>query len=79
MDKSEEYNDIPVHYCKGCLSLKIKTVAEGLNLDYCDECGCTDTEQAHIEEWKKLYRERYGFDFLTKELNNNGRERHKSN
>lgn len=79
MDKSEEYNDIPVHYCKGCLSLKIKTVVEGLNLDYCDECGCTDTEQAHIEEWEKLYRERYGFDFLTKELNNNGRERHKSN
>ena len=33
----EEYNNIPVHYCKECLSLKIKTVTEGLNLDYCDE------------------------------------------
>lgn len=68
MSSSEEYNSVPVHYCKGCLSLKIKTVFEGLDLDYCDECGCTDTEQAHIEEWRTLYKERYGFDFLTKEL-----------
>lgn len=64
----EEYNNIPVHYCKECLSLKIKTVTEGLNLDYCDECGCTNTEQSHINEWKILYKERYGFDFLNKEL-----------
>ena len=63
----EEYNNIPVHYCKECLSLKIKTVTEGLNLDYCDECGCTNTEQSHINEWKILYKERYGFDFLNKE------------
>lgn len=68
MDNSKGYNDVPVHYCKNCLSLKIKTVIEGLNLDYCDECGSTDIEQIHIEEWQKLYRERYGFDFLTKEL-----------
>lgn len=74
MDKSKEYNDIPVYYCKGCLSLKIKTVAEGLDLDYCDECGCTDIEKSHIEDWKNLYKERYGFDYLTKEINN-GRER----
>lgn len=65
MDKLEEYNDIPVHYCKGCLSLKIKTVTENPDLDYCDECGCTDTGQTNIEEWKKLYKERYGFDYLT--------------
>ena len=64
----EEYNNIPVHYCKECLSLKIKTVKEGLNLDDCDECGCTNTEQSHINEWKILYKERYGFDFLNKEL-----------
>lgn len=73
MNKLEEYNSIPVHYCKGCLSLKIKTVAEGLDLDYCDECGCTDIEESHIEEWRNLYIKRYGFDYLTKNLNNNGR------
>ena len=77
--RKEQYNDEPVFYSKSCLSLKIRTVMVDSDLDFCDECGCTDTEQAHIEEWKKLYRERYGFDFLTKELNNNGRERHKSN
>lgn len=62
----ETYNDEPVFYCKTCLSLKIKTVVS--DLDYCDDCGATDIGQAHIEEWKRLYKERYGFDYLT---NNN--------
>lgn len=75
MGKLEEYNNIPVHYCKVCLSLKIKTVVEGLNLDYCEECGGTDIEESHIEEWQNLYRKRYGFDYLTKKLNNNGRDK----
>ena len=75
MSDLNDYNDEPVFYCKDCLSLKIKTVVEGLDLDYCDECGGTDIEQTHIEEWKKLYKKRYGFDFLTKELNKNGREK----
>lgn len=74
MDSLEDYNNEPVFYCNSCLSLKIKTVASGLDLDYCDECGSTDIEETHIETWKNLYRERYGFDYLTKELNNSGRE-----
>ena len=73
MGNSKDFNDEPVFYCKGCLSLRIKSVAPGLGLDYCDECGCTDIEQVHIEEWRTLYKARYGFDYLTKELNNNGR------
>lgn len=73
MDNSKDYNDEPVFYCKSCLSLKIKTVASNLDLDYCEECGCTDIGEAHIEEWRNLYKARYGFDYLTKELNNNGR------
>lgn len=60
----EEYNEEPVCFCKGCLSLRIKTVAIGSDLDYCDECGSTDIEQTNIEEWKRLYRERYGFDYI---------------
>ena len=68
MEKSEEYNNEPVYYCKGCLSLKIKTVMEGLNLDYCDECGCTDIDKTHINNWKNLYKNRYGFEYLNKEI-----------
>ena len=75
---SSNYNDEPVFYCKSCLSLAVKTVASGLDLDYCDECGSTDIEQAHIEDWRRLYKERYGFDFLTKELNNGREEQHNS-
>ena len=58
------YNDEPVYYCKNCLSLCIKTVAVDSDLDYCNDCGSTDIATAHIEEWKELYKQRYGFDYL---------------
>lgn len=64
----EQYNDEPVFYCKNCLSLKVRTVVVGSDLDFCDECGSTDIGQAHIEEWRRLYKERYGFDYLDKHL-----------
>lgn len=75
MVESNDYSNEPVFYCKSCLSLGVKTVASGLDLDYCSDCGSTDIAQAHVEEWQKLYRKRYGFDYLTKELNNNGRDK----
>jgi hypothetical protein len=52
------------------LSLRIKRVARGLDLDYCDECGSTDVDTTNIEEWQKLYRDNYGFDFLNKKIGN---------
>lgn len=75
MDSSkEQYNNEPVFYCTDCLSLKIRTVAEGSDLDFCDECGATNIAQTSIEEWEKMYKERYGFDYLTNKLtNSNGR------
>lgn len=60
----EDYNEEPVFFCKSCLSLKIKTVAIGSDLDYCDECGSTDIGESHIEEWSRLYRERHGCDYI---------------
>lgn len=67
MDNSkQEYNEEPVFYCKNCLSLKIKTVQVDSNLDYCDECGSTDIAQTSIEEWRGIYKNRYGTDFLNK-------------
>lgn len=62
----EQYNNEPVFYCKSCLSLKVKTVVVDSDLDYCDECGSTDIGQTSIEEWRRLYKERYGFDYLDK-------------
>lgn len=62
----EEYNNEPVYYCKDCLSLRIKTVVVDMDLDYCDECGSTDVTQTTIEEWQKMYKNKYGFDYLEK-------------
>lgn len=64
MEKTK-YNDIPVHYCKSCLSLKIVNDTGVEGLDYCESCGSTNIEQIQIEQWERMYRQRYGFDYLT--------------
>lgn len=66
IEQSSQYND-KVFYCKSCLSLRVKTVAVNSGLDYCDECGSTDIGETSIEEWERLYKERYGFYFLDKD------------
>ena len=48
-------------YCKKCLSLKIMSLND--DIDYCDECGCTDTDSTDIETWRELYRKKYGKTF----------------
>lgn len=58
------YDEEPVFYCADCLSLRIRHVKTLDNSEYCDECGSTDVRQANIEEWKKLYKARYGHDYL---------------
>lgn len=60
----EEYNNIPVHYCKECLSLKVMRVAGMEEACYCDDCGGTGIEQTSIEEWEQLYRKKHGFTYL---------------
>lgn len=65
-ESKDVYNEEPVFYCKQCLSLKVKAVPGIEGLDYCDCCGSTDIETAHIETWKQLYREKFGFDYLDK-------------
>lgn len=62
MDKVD-YNEEPVVYCSNCLSLKIRDVD---GVEYCDECGCTDTSEANIKDWENLYEQRYGNKFLNK-------------
>ena len=64
----EQYNNEPVFYCKNCLSLKIKTVMVDSDLDFCDECGATDIDKTHIKDWENKFKERYGFNYLTKKI-----------
>lgn len=62
--KLKEYNDVPVIYCKNCLSLKILTVD---GMDYCDNCGSTDMAETYIGEWEKLYADKYAKPHINKE------------
>lgn len=56
--KKQEYNNIPVHFCKSCLSLNIRTTGED-SASYCDICGYTDIGLVHIKEWETLFDLKY--------------------
>ena len=69
--RKQDFNNVPVTYCKTCLSLHLKTIefpkgsnGENRNLDYCVPCGNTELGKSHIEEWEEIYEERYGEKFL---------------
>lgn len=66
----EDYNNEPVSYCSSCLSLEIKEVDGLPDLAMCQDCGNTDIESCHIDEWNEKYVTLYGNLFLT----NNGEE-----
>lgn len=54
--RQQDYNSIPVHYCKHCLSLAIKGIESTEEFDYCETCGSVDIKQCSIEEWEELYK-----------------------
>lgn len=68
MNKENPYDNEPVYYCKRCLSLKIKPVPFVTGQDYCGECGTTDVACAGIDEWRELYRKRYGHDYVMRRV-----------
>lgn len=49
---AEEYDSIPVYYCKRCRSLLIMTDPEVG--DYCKVCGSTEIGNALIGQYLKL-------------------------
>ena len=63
-EHKEEYNKEPVYYCKKCLSLKIGYVAVLDGSEYCEDCNSTNIGKAPIEEWDKMFFNRYGYHYL---------------
>jgi hypothetical protein len=55
---TDDYNSVPVYFCKNCLSLKIRVLGE--YSEYCDDCGSTDIETTHIDTWREMYKEKHG-------------------
>ena len=68
-NQPNDYNKVPVLYCKHCLSLKIRNIPRMRDSDYCDECGSTDIGECSIEEWKLYTRIDMDIDSL-KNINN---------
>lgn len=60
----EDYNAVPVFYCKNCLSLRIIDSGYIFNSDFCDSCGSTDIGVCNIREWEEMYEIKYGHKFL---------------
>ena len=63
-EKINDYDSEPVIYCKHCLSLKIRILDD--IIDYCDECGSTDTAQTDIHTWEKMWEDKYGKPYNNK-------------
>ena len=63
-EHKEEYNKKPVYYCKKCLSLKIGYVAVLEGSEYCEDCNSTNIGKAPIEEWDKMFFNKYGYHYL---------------
>lgn len=65
-----DYDEVPVLYCRHCLSLRVKSMDEEHDedfLEYCDECGSTDIDETDIHTWGKMYEQKYKRNFLTGE------------
>lgn len=64
MKEQNEYNDEPVYFCKHCLSLNIRHILDLKDSEFCDDCGSTNIEHCSIEEWEKLYKDKFGHKYL---------------
>ena len=72
MKSKHDYDKEPVHYCKTCGSLGLKTVnipSEGKDdteITYCKKCGNTEIAEAkNVHEWDLIYEEMHGEKFLS--------------
>lgn len=59
----EDYDNEPVVYCAKCYSLNIQH-EDGVEIDCCGNCGCTDIEETSIWNWEAMYKHRYGKRFI---------------
>lgn len=66
--KEDDYNEEPVFYCAQCLSLKIKGIPGDSDMNYCDECNSIDIRKANIEDWEAMYKKKYGYKFLERQI-----------
>lgn len=61
--KINDYDSEPVTYCSRCYSLNIM-FEDVIGTDCCRDCGCSDVKTASIDDWERLFAERYGHKFV---------------
>lgn len=64
----KEYDSEPVRYCPRCFSLKVR-YEDAIGSDCCMDCGCSDIAETTIDEWERMYKERYGSTYVSHERN----------
>lgn len=65
-DLKVDYNEEPVFYCASCLSLAVRKDGD---IEYCDDCGVMDFKETDIEDWEKLYSDKYKGKHIEKSFN----------
>ena len=61
VETMNSYDEIPVKFCKHCLYLGNVKVTNLFDqqVEYCPHCGSTEFEETTIDEWDKLFEEKY--------------------
>ena len=67
-DVPRDYDTEPVRYCSKCYSLKIR-YDEASDIEYCADCGCSDMLESSIEDWERLYEQRFGHKYVVRSDN----------
>lgn len=53
--KHKVVGDNGVYYCRGCMSLRIKSMFNGTeNIDYCDDCGSTEIAVVDFDKYAAI-------------------------
>lgn len=64
-ERLNDYDSEPIAFCEKCLSPKIKH-EDIVNADYCADCGCFDIKEAKVEDWERMYEQKYGHKYVVK-------------
>lgn len=60
----EQYNSVPVLYCKDCLNLAI--IEEIEDIPSCNKCNSVNIGECSIQEWDEMFFKKYGYHYLNK-------------
>jgi len=61
MKNTQQYDILPVYFCKQCLSLNLQDGEDGV---VCEDCGGEESSKTTINCWEDMFIEKYGVRYI---------------